>query len=191
MNHWVALSIPNHSVIWYWYYSYENLIINAYLYRIIKAFHTHLYLSDANDLLLQRRHNYSAMASQINGVSILCSTVCSGADQRKCQSSASLASVRGIHRWHVDSHHKGTVTQKMFPLILMTSSWSRSRETSQTFLDSFLALSHFSRQTQRLQHYVFSFQDVFKMKSMAMFFSHRNTFHDTQIFKRDCMGVWM
>ena len=33
-------------------------------------------------------------ASQITGVSIVCSTVCSGANQRKHQSSASLASVR-------------------------------------------------------------------------------------------------
>ena len=36
----------------------------------------------------------SAMASQLIGVSIVCSTVCSGADQRKRQSSASRAFVR-------------------------------------------------------------------------------------------------
>ena len=40
----------------------------------------------------------SAMMSQITGVSIVCSTVCLGADQRKHQSSASLAFVRGLHR---------------------------------------------------------------------------------------------
>ena len=40
----------------------------------------------------------SAMASQVNGVSIVYSTVCSGADQRKHQSSVPLAFVRGIHR---------------------------------------------------------------------------------------------
>ena len=40
----------------------------------------------------------SAMASQIAGVSIVYSTVCSGADDRKHQTSASLAFVRGIHR---------------------------------------------------------------------------------------------
>ena len=56
-----------------------------------------------------------AMASQTTGVFIVCSRVCSGADQRKYQSSASLAFVRGIHRWPVDSPHKGPVTQKMFP----------------------------------------------------------------------------
>ena len=42
--------------------------------------------------------------------------VCSGADQRKHQSSASLAFVWGIHRWPMNSQHKGPVTRKMFPL---------------------------------------------------------------------------
>ena len=57
----------------------------------------------------------SAMASQIIGVSIVCSTVCSGADQRTYQSSASLAFVWWIHRLTVNSPHKGPVTRKMFP----------------------------------------------------------------------------
>ena len=39
----------------------------------------------------------------------------SGADQRKHQSSASLAVVRGIHQWLVNSPHKWPVTRKMFP----------------------------------------------------------------------------
>ena len=56
-----------------------------------------------------------AMASQITGFSIVCLTACSGADQRKHQSSASLAFVRGIHRWPVDSPHERPVTMKMFP----------------------------------------------------------------------------
>ena len=43
------------------------------------------------------------------------STVYSGADQRKYQSSASLAFVRGIHRWPVNSPHKWPVTREMFP----------------------------------------------------------------------------
>ena len=54
------------------------------------------------------------MASQITGPTIIYSTVHSGADQRKHQSSASLAFVRGIHRWPVNSPHKGPVTRKMF-----------------------------------------------------------------------------
>ena len=43
----------------------------------------------------------STMACQITGVSIVYSTVCSGADLRKHQSSASLAFVRWIYRWLV------------------------------------------------------------------------------------------
>ena len=56
-----------------------------------------------------------AMACQITSLTIVYSTVYSGADHRKHQSSASLASVWGIHRWPVNSPHKGTVTRKMFP----------------------------------------------------------------------------
>ena len=56
-----------------------------------------------------------AMASQITSLTIVYSLVYSGADQRKHQSSASLAFVRGIHRWPVNSPHKGPVTRKMFP----------------------------------------------------------------------------
>ena len=54
------------------------------------------------------------MASAITGVSIVYSTVYSGADQRKYQSSVLLPFVRGIHRWPSNSPHKGPVTRKMF-----------------------------------------------------------------------------
>ena len=57
----------------------------------------------------------SPLASQITRISIVYSTVCSDGDHRKHQSSASLAFVRGIHRWPVNSPHKGPVTRKMFP----------------------------------------------------------------------------
>ena len=65
-------------------------------------------------------HHYSdaimgTIASQITSVSIAYSAVCSDPDQRKHQSSASLAFVRGIHRLPVNSPHKGQVTRKMFP----------------------------------------------------------------------------
>ena len=55
-----------------------------------------------------------AMASQIISLTIVYWTVYSGADQRKHQSSASLAFVRGIHRGPVNSPHKWPVTRKMF-----------------------------------------------------------------------------
>ena len=57
----------------------------------------------------------SAMASQITSLTIIYSTVYSGTDQRNDQSSASLAFVRRIPRWPVNSPHKAPVTRKMFP----------------------------------------------------------------------------
>ena len=56
-----------------------------------------------------------AMAFQITSLTIVYSTVNSGADERKHQSFASLAFVRGIHRWPLNSAHKRPETQKMFP----------------------------------------------------------------------------
>ena len=56
----------------------------------------------------------SAMVSQINSLTIIYSTVYSGAYQRKYESSASLAFVRGIHQWAVISPHTWPVTRKMF-----------------------------------------------------------------------------
>ena len=57
----------------------------------------------------------STMASQITNLTIVYSTVYAGTDQIKHQSSASLACVKGIHRWPVNSPHKGPVTRKIFP----------------------------------------------------------------------------
>ena len=57
----------------------------------------------------------SAMASQITSLTIVYSTLYLGADQRKHQSSASLAFLWGIHQSLVNSPHKRQVTRKMFP----------------------------------------------------------------------------
>ena len=62
------------------------------------------------------------IAAQITRLTIVYSTVYLEADQRKHQSSASLAVVRGIHRGPVNSPHKWPVTQKKFPFddVIMT-----------------------------------------------------------------------
>ena len=80
-----------------------------------------------NDVLM------SAMASQITSLTIVYSTVYSGADQRNHQSSASLAFVRGIHRGPVNSAFKGSVRRKMFPFddVIMESHPRTRRFTSQ------------------------------------------------------------
>ena len=54
-----------------------------------------------------------AIASQITSLTIVYSAVYSDADQRKHESSASLAFVWGIHREPVNSPHKWPVTWKM------------------------------------------------------------------------------
>ena len=55
------------------------------------------------------------LASQITSPTVVYSIVYSAVNQRKHQSSASLAFVREIHRGPVNSPHKWPVTRKMFP----------------------------------------------------------------------------
>ena len=65
------------------------------------------------------------MASQITSLAIVYySIVHSGADRRKHHRSASLAFVRGIHRWPVNSPHKWPVTRKMFPFDDVIMIWA-------------------------------------------------------------------
>ena len=67
------------------------------------------------------------VASQITSLTIVYSTLCS--DQRKYQSTASLAFVTGIHRWPVNSPHEGPVTQ-LFPfdgVIMQTGELMKDR----------------------------------------------------------------
>ena len=63
----------------------------------------------------------TTVASQITSLAVVYSTVYSGADERKHQSSASLAFVRGIHRDRWIPRTNGQLRGKCFHL--MTSSW--------------------------------------------------------------------
>ena len=79
-----------------------------HIWKIVLALIT---FTHYNDVII------SAMASQIISFTIVYWSVYSGADQRKHQSSASLAFVRGIHRWPVNSIHIGPVTRQMFTFV--------------------------------------------------------------------------
>ena len=68
-----------------------------------------LVTSHYNDVIM------CVMASKVTSLTIVYSIIYSGGDQRKHQSSVSLAFVWGIHRWPVNSLHKGPVMRKMFP----------------------------------------------------------------------------
>ena len=75
-----------------------------------------------------------AIASQITSLTIVYSTVYSGADQRKRQSSESLAFEWGIHSGQVNSPHKWPVTWKTFPfddIIMETWDLFQNRDASQ------------------------------------------------------------
>ena len=74
-------------------------------------------------VLTPRQFIMNPIASQITSLTIVWSTVYSDADQRKHQSSASLAFVWGIHRGPVNSPHKWPVTRKIFPVdnVIMNS----------------------------------------------------------------------
>ena len=82
----------------------------------------------------------SAVEAQIASVSIVCWPVGSGTDQRKNQSVASLAFVRRIHRWPMNSPHKGPVTRKMFSfndviMLFLSSGQLCNAFTPQLFLN--------------------------------------------------------
>ena len=77
------------------------------------------------------------IASQITSLTGVYSTAYSDAEQRKRQTSASQAFVRGIHRGPVNSPHKWPVTRKMFTfddVIMNTKSQSSDCEPNKLFV---------------------------------------------------------
>ena len=89
----------------------------------------HVILKDLGKTL-RWRHN----ERQITSLTIVYSIVYSDADQRKHQSSAPLAFVRGIHRGPVNSPHKWPVTRKMFPFddVIMIDLYQTTRKRNTT-----------------------------------------------------------
>ena len=86
----------------------------------------------------------SMMASQITSLTIVYSSVYWAADQRKHQISASLAFVRGIRRWPVNSLHRWPVAGKMLPFddVIMRSlkSWWYDKCVPQRQLNTCMSL---------------------------------------------------
>ena len=74
----------------------------------------------------------NTMASPFTSLASVNAIVYASADQRKHQSSASLAFVRGIHRWPVTFPHKRPVTRKKFPFhdVIMRRNPESMAETS-------------------------------------------------------------
>ena len=106
--------------------SYKNIF--DYLFMPGSQINDENYASkrDPTDLTHSKHYDDVIMtttASQITSLTVVYSTVYSDADQRKHQSSASLAFVWGIHRdWWIP-RTKGQLRGKCFHL--MTSSWTK------------------------------------------------------------------
>ena len=113
-----------------------------------------------------------AIASQITSLTIVFSTVYLDTDQRKHQSSASLAFARGIHRRPVNSPHKWPVTRKMFPLddvIMSHQKWGLlSQFCACNFVISFNSWYFLQFGIQVLKQNVFSWQLKFKLPNQQI-----------------------
>ena len=125
------------------------------------------------------------IASQITSLTIVYSTVYSGADERKHQSSLPLALVRVIHWSLVNSPHKGPVTRKMFPfddvimwhwgnhmvasvaIIWWLPQWQRSTAKGCNWVDHTrpLRADDITQQTEAQQNSVYDFWDVLQSPS--------------------------
>ena len=106
----------------------------------------------------------SAMASQITSLTIVYSSVYSGADQRKHQSSASLAFVWGIHWWPVNSPYKWPATRYRFPFDDVIMNWYDYQDTSvpkQTSVDIIVLFFHMS-----LSHLMQSYLELYLQTSL-------------------------
>ena len=96
-----------------------------------------------------------AMASQIICLTIFCSTVYTGADQREHQSAVSLAFVRRIHRWPVNSLYEWPVTRKMFPFedVIMIMWWWYIITLTVLWITPVAGLWRHGTETERLTHH--------------------------------------
>ena len=116
----IYLTLPTKTIDTHSYFTDTG---DAYIGRWIGAslFHSMAYtFFPRHYKRLQWRHNDSDGVSNHRLLDCLLNP-CSCSHQRKHQISVSLASVRGIHRWPVDSPRKRPVKRKRFHL--MTPSW--------------------------------------------------------------------
>ena len=91
----------------------KNLTSCLFWYQRYTITFREIFINKMSVCLISYHHMNDVMMSaksQITTLATVYSTVCSGADQRKHQSSASLAFVRGFRRWPVNSPHKEPVT---------------------------------------------------------------------------------
>ena len=111
--------ISYNCLIWFWDQR-EVLEASTFFEQLLASVMSVCHYPQTLDTLRNAAYHYddiimSAIASLITSLTIVYSIVYPDADQRKHQSSASLAFVWGIHRGPVNSPHKWPVTRKMLP----------------------------------------------------------------------------
>ena len=94
--------------------SFRIRLLQSYISTLWLPYRRHIYRHWFSLVALQWRHNGRDGVS-ITSLTVVCSIIYSGADQRKHQSSTSLPFVWGIRRSPVNSPHTGPVTRKMIP----------------------------------------------------------------------------
>ena len=134
----------------------------------------------------------SAMASQITSLTIVYSSIYSAADQRKHQSSVSLAFVRGIHRSPVNSPHKGPVTRKMFPfddVIISLVTCVANHHVSRIWKVSFIDIHHGNTLlwfvNKDLLYIYFVHNDVSRWKYFPRYWPFVRGIHRSPVDSRD------
>ena len=119
MTQWACpctcMALQTISVMTFWYLNYMTWHMELKTHR-----HFEQLAAWTKWLIFFKWYHYydvimGAIVSQITSLTIVYSLVYSGADQRKHQSSASLAFMSGIHRGPVNSLHKGPETRRMVP----------------------------------------------------------------------------
>ena len=116
---WLKLIIFIYSLDVFWQRNAKHPVFRDILLYSLQVAYLCIVMIHYDDVIM------STIASQITSLTIVYSTIYSGADQSKDQSSASLAFVWGIHRGPVNSPHKCPVTRKMFPFddVIMYTLW--------------------------------------------------------------------
>ena len=118
-----------------------------------------------------------AIASQITSLAIIYSAFHLGADQRKHQSSASLAFVRGIHRGPVNSPHKWPVTRKMFRfddvmMVLVFLKvflfWPICRNATLFIYSIVHFILHYRNMSNKIHHIVYPVPTLFKYHTITI-----------------------
>ena len=141
------------------------------------------------------------MASEITSLTFVYSTVCSGTDQRKHRNSASLAFVRGINRWLVNSLHKGSGTRKMSPFdgvimhSLALSHWYHVSVAGDVLMCStmnfrqrmaWLAVSLYLGATCWIMYYIFEISDSYNVFAL----DHVDKFHKPSESGAQSWSLW-